>query len=400
MGLRSGTHVRFVRGGLAAATLAVLVAAPAGAQSASPAPGVEPVTALTVSTTYPSVEVDPGGEATFPLVVLSPQTERVDLTVSSVPDGFRATIRGGGSIVGSVTANPTTAAPLELRVDVPDAAAPGAYRVVVDAASAGGDASLPVDLIVADTSLGSVSLTTDYPALSGDSSAPFTFNLKLVNDTAQEVTFGLAGAGPEGWDVQVRPSGQDQAATAIVAAGSKANIKVTVTPDRYADAGRYPIRVLADGGEDHQAVTDLLVELTGSYAAKLDSSDGRLNTTVTAGSSQRFGVVIANTGTAPLAGVKLTATPPSGWSVTFDTDTIESIAVGETATATAVITPSGNAVAGDYVITMKAKADGVDQSIQVRTTVETSQTWGLVGIGLIVLVVLGLAVIFRRFGRR
>ena len=91
---------------------------------------------------------------------------------------------------------------------------------------------------------------------------------------------------------------------------------------------------------------------------------------------------------------------PSGWSVTFDTDTIDSIPVGESATATALITPSGNAVAGDYVITMKAKADGVDQSIQVRTTVETSQTWGLVGIGLIVLVLLGLGIVFRRFGRR
>ena len=43
-----------------------------------------------------------------------------------------------------------------------------------------------------------------------------------------------------------------------MAAGSKANIKVTVTPDRYADAGQYPIRILADGGEGHQATADLL----------------------------------------------------------------------------------------------------------------------------------------------
>ena len=51
------------------------------------------------------------------------------------------TERGGGSIVGSVTAGPMDAPPLELRVDVPDAAVPGDYRVVLEATAASGSAS-------------------------------------------------------------------------------------------------------------------------------------------------------------------------------------------------------------------------------------------------------------------
>ncbi|MFN8624292.1 MAG: alpha-galactosidase, partial [Chloroflexota bacterium] len=73
---------------------------------------------------------------------------------------------------------------------------------------------------------------------------------------------------------------------------------------------------------------------------------------------------------------------------------------GQQATANAVITPTGNAVAGDYVVTLSAKNDQVNQSIQVRTTVETSSVFGYVAIGLIVLVLIGLFLVFRRYGRR
>ena len=66
--------------------------------------------------------------------------------------------------------------------------------------------------------------------------------------------------------------------------------------------------------------------------------------------------MIQNTGTAPLTEVTLTATPPTDWTVTTDPETLPAIPPGETATITATITPSGEAVAGDYVVTFNAKA--------------------------------------------
>lgn len=395
MRLRSSRRI----GAIASAVLALSLltgAIPAVAQSPAPAP----VSALVVTTTYPSIEVDPGGQATFPLSVLSPAAERVDLAVTAAPEGFRTTIRGGGSIVGSVFTGAAEAPELELRVDVPDGAAAGSYTVVLGATAASGSAELAVDLLVSDSSAGSVALTTDFPALRGDSTATFQFTLRLANDTSQELTFGLSGAGAEGWDVQVRPTGQEQAATAIVGAGESQNVRVTVTPARFAAAGQYPVRVIADTGAGRQAAADLLVELTGSYAATIGGADGRLNTSVTAGSSQTYSVLVTNTGTAPLTEVALSATPPSGWTIAFETETVAEIPVGQSVTVPVTITPAANAVAGDYVITMRARTAQVDESIQVRTTVETSQTWGFIGIGLIVLVLAGLALVFRRFGRR
>lgn len=390
---------RTLVGGAVALTLSLALAAPLAAQSPAPVATPAPPDTLTITTTFPSIEVDPGGEASFPLTVLGPQPERVDLAVSAAPEGFRTSIRGGGSIVGSVFTGGAEPPDLELRVDVPEGTPAGTYEVVLTGTAASGSADLPVDLIVSDATEGSVGLTTDFPALRGDSGATFQFNLRLANDTSQEITFGLSGLGPDGWTVDVTPTGQDQAATAVVGAGETQNIRVTVTPARFADAGQYPIGVVADGGS-RRAEAALLVELTGSYAATLTSADGRLNITATAGSETTFGVIVTNTGTAPLEAVALTATAPSGWQVTFDTETIELIPVGGTATATARVVPSGNAVAGDYTINMTARNDQVNQSIQVRTTVETSSVWGFVGIALIGLVLVGLFLVFRRYGRR
>ena len=68
---------------------------------------------------------------------------------------------------------------------------------------------------------------------------------------------------------------------------------------------------------------------------------------------------------------------------------------------TATITPSGEAVAGDYVVSFRSSsAEGASASASVRFTVETSPIWALVGLGLIVLILGGLFYVFRTYGRR
>jgi len=64
------------------------------------------------------------------------------------------------------------------------------------------------------------------------------------------------------------------------------------------------------------------------------------------------------------------------------------------------LTPSGEAIAGDYVTTFTATAPVATATTDIRITIETSLLWGIVGIGLIAIVLVGLLWTFRRFGRR
>jgi len=67
---------------------------------------------------------------------------------------------------------------------------------------------------------------------------------------------------------------------------------------------------------------------------------------------------------------------------------------------TARITPSGDAIAGDYAITFNAKADQASASQDIRFTVQTSLVWAIIGAALIVGVAAGLWWVFQRYGRR
>jgi uncharacterized membrane protein len=381
-------------------TLATMSPLAATAQSPSPAPPAEapPPTELTVVASYPSVVVDPGGAASFALAVLAPTPERVDLAVEGLPDGWEASFRGGEAMVSSVFAG-TEAAPLELRVDVPDDSIPGNTSVTLIATGQSRSLELPLDITVADTSGGAVTLTSAFPVLSGDTESPFSFDLQLANDTARTITFALEAVGPEGWRVNARPSGEEQAATVQVAANDTERLTVSATPPITAEAGMYPILVRASG-EGHAAETELGVEITGSYSLTLDAPDGRLNASGTADSVIDYRVVVANDGTAPLQAVELRGTPPRGWEVTFEPETIELVEPGAVVEAVAHITPQANAVAGDYDVTLRASTDQADDSIAVRTTIETSTIWGFVGLGVIALVFAGMLLVFRRYGRR
>jgi uncharacterized membrane protein len=68
--------------------------------------------------------------------------------------------------------------------------------------------------------------------------------------------------------------------------------------------------------------------------------------------------------------------------------------------AIATVTPSDQAIAGDYVITFSATSESASSEVDIRTTVNPSALWGFIGIALIAATLGGLAWVFRRFGRR
>ena len=347
--------------------------------AASPALAASPPN---VSTPFPAVAVAPGAKVSFDLTVTSAPATTVRLATEGLPAGWTSTIRGGGYQVVAVSAG-TAAGKVTLEIDVPADATPGRVPATVRATSSGGTSTLNLEVQVNPTAGGEVTLASDFPSLSGASGTTFTFTLTLTNDTPEDRTFAVSASGPDGWQVQASPSGQTQASSVPVKASSSATITVTAT----------------EGGQEVDA--QLSVEIIGQYQMTLTTPDQRLNAQGTAGSPIDLQLVVQNSGTAPLQGVKLTATPPSGWTVKFSpADTVDSIAPSSSQTITATVTPSNQAIAGDYVATFTATASQTTASQDIRYTIDTSLTWAIVGIGLIVLAFLGLGWVFQRFGRR
>jgi len=372
--------------------LMTVLAAPAGVHAAA---------APRLSTPYPAVSVAPGAKVSFELTVSAATEQAVRLTVGRLPDGWKSVLRGGGYEVTAVTAGPGSAAgKATLEVDVPADAAPTRAAFSVDASSPAGSDTLHLEIEVNAAAGGQVTLASDFPSLSGASGTTFTYTLTLTNETPQDRTFAVAAAGPDGWQVGARPSGDAQAASLPIKAGSSATISVTATPPDTVPAGTYPISVKAtEGGQEIDA--QLSAEVIGQYKLSLSTPDGRLNAQGTAGGPIELQLVLRNTGTAPLQSVKLTSTPPSGWKVDFTPSaTLDGLAPQTSQTVTARMTPSDQAIAGDYVVTFTASTSQATSSQDIRVTVETSLTWAIVGVGLIVLTFLGLGWVFRRFGRR
>ncbi|HEU4571202.1 MAG TPA: NEW3 domain-containing protein [Candidatus Limnocylindrales bacterium] len=354
---------------------------------------------LSVSTPYPAVSVAAGSKVSFQLTLKADQQRQVSLGVDGVPSGWNATFRGGGFIVDGVTVQPTGTPPdVRLDVDVP-ANASGASSMTVTASAGGTTSRLPLTIKVNTTSGGSVAMKADYPALQGTASQTYSFNLTLSNDTAQDLTFSLAAQGPSGWTVTAKPSGQAQAASAVVKAGDSATIDVEANPPSDAAAGDYPIVVAATSG-DKTAQQQLGVTITGNYKLTVTTPDQRLNVNGPAGGTITQTIRVQNDGTAPLTGVTFDKTVPSGWNVTFSPSTVDSIAANGSQDVTAQIQPSGDAIAGDYVMTVSAKAKEANGSADFRVTIETSPLWGIVGILLIVAILGGLVWVFRAYGRR
>ena len=354
---------------------------------------------LTVTTPYPAVVVGPGSKVSFDLSVKTTTAARVDLSLSGTPSDWTATIRGGGFDIGAVQTNGKDATSASVDVTVP-ASATGKSTITLTAKGLGETVVLPLDIDVQASAAGQVTLTTDVPSQKGSSSTTFTFNLTIDNSTSQDQTFSVNAQGPDGWTVDSRLTGSAQAASAIVKAGSTASVTITANPPDGVAAGQYPINVTATAaGKQYSA--QLGVEITGSYTLSMSTPNSVLSNSGSAGSPTTQQLTLTNNGTSEVTNVNLSATGPNNWKFDFDQKTVASIPAGQTVTVTATITPSSDAIAGDYSLTFNAGGDQSTSASQaIRFTVQTSIVGGLIGVALVVVVAVAIWYVFRRYGRR
>jgi uncharacterized membrane protein len=353
---------------------------------------------LSLTTPYPGVTVSPGTQVSFDLSVTTTTRERVALALSGAPATWKATLHGGGFVVGAVETDGDKATTVRLDVDVPDDAT-GSAHIVVTATTNDQTVSLALDIKVEADAAGEITVTPDYTALRGAANQSFTFNLAIANQTAEDVSYTATGEGPAGWAVDVTLTGQAQAVSGTAKAGGSSNVAVKVTPADNAEANTYKVAVVATVAGKQYPI-ELSVEITGSYALTLSTPSQVLSVNGPSGSVTEQVFTITNTGTAPVTDVKVTASVPTNWKAEYDPATIASLEPGVPQNVTVKITPAADAISGDYSLTVTARGAEANDTAELRFTVEASLVGALIGAGLIVVFIGGLLWVFRRYGRR
>ena len=355
---------------------------------------------LVISTPYPSVVARPGSTVKFDLSVTAPAVSVAQIAVDQMPPGWKTTLRGGGFVVNAVTAEPDTPGKVTAEVTVPPDAAAGDYTMQVTVTDGAGQSALPLDVQVQAEVDSGVGVKADFPSLRGDPGTAFSYTLTVTNNTPETQTFTFAAQGPEGWTVTASPVAASNANTVSVDADGTSQVKVSATPPDTAAEGSYPIPVTITSDSGASGSFQLTAEVTGSSKLDVATADQRLNFSGKANSEKRVTLVVGNTGTAAVDAVQFAATPPSGWTVTFDPPKVDEVKPNETTQVVAIIKPAKNALAGDYAIGLRASAGSQASTLDLRYGVKGSQALGIIAIAIIAFVFLGLAWLFRRLGRR
>lgn len=363
-------------------------------------------TEVKITTPFPRIEVNPGQNVQLTVNVsnLSSEYQTLSLEVSA-PEGWQATLKSSGYLVKMVTLAPFENQPISLTITQPTGVRLGSYTVVIKAVNDSGNVVDSLNLIidVAEVSPLGLTLSTTRPSIEGPAGKSFQFSVDLVNETGEERDIDLSYIAPTNWTVTFSPSYESTLIRTIrLSAGKRQTLTVTVTPASSADAGEYSITVLATSGPYSQSL-DLKAIITGTYSMDLSTSDGLLNLNAPQGEVSTVILVVSNTGSGTLEKMSFRSSGPSGWEIKFDPDKIDAVLPGSSTQVTVSIKPPADAIPGDYSLRITASTSGansVSKTIELRVTVLGSIVWGLVGLVIIIVVVLGLVFIFWRLGRR
>jgi len=358
---------------------------------------------LEISTSYPSQVVRAGETVSLTLDIenIGLPDQIVDIAVTSLPDGWTASFLGAGRLVHSAYVERDSSRPVTLKVMVPEDVATGSYPILVAARGQDSQDQLELELIVGELLPPQLSLEADLPVLKGTPDSNFSYRVKITNDSEQDLLVSFDVQAPEFLDITVEKAfGGQELASLPVKAGDTEDVDINVHPSAQAPAGEYPILVRVQSAEVSETI-ELTAIITGKSDLNLTSPDGRLSATATAGRESPVELVLRNTGSAPAVDIEMRSSPPAGWDVRFEPDTIEALQPGEEAAITAYIKPPEKAVAGDYSITFRAMPEeGTNEVAEFRITLQTSTVWGVVALVLIAAALGVVALAVSRFGRR
>ncbi len=367
---------------------------------------LRPERGIAIFSEYSAVSVPKGESVKMDLTLENKgrKDETIDVKISTVPKGWKATMKGGSYLVSGMFVSNGKSRNLALNLEPDKTIGPGTYEFQFDAKTEDGKFTSTHKLTVTAqervAGADDIQLVTSYPVLRGQTDARFEFAVEINNKIEIDRTFNLSAIGPEKWEINFKPSyEQKQISSLRIRGGSSQSVAVEVTPPREAMAGEYPILVRVSSGEK-KAEAKLTVALTGIYKLDAGTPTGILSLEALAGKTANLSLFVKNTGSAVNRNISFSSFKPENWEVTFKPEKIDALEPNGLKQIEVMIKPAAQALVGDYSVGLMVDGEKASKTVEVRTTVKASTAWGWIGIGIILFVIAGLSGLFIWLGRR
>jgi uncharacterized membrane protein len=367
-----------------------------------------PPRAIEIAPAYPGVVLPAGENLSVDVDVYDKgrADENINLSFPSVPKGWKASLKTYSFEVTGIHLQSDSSKSLTLKAEPDKDVGPGTYVFEIKAQTQDGALTSTGKVTVTVKPKAEMAksedlvLTTSYPVLKGPTDTKFEFSVEVKNNTDKDGIFNLNAQAPENWDVNFKPAYEDKFFSSLrIKAGQSQTMAVAVNPYALAEPGEYPIKINVSS-DIAKAEAELHVILTGTYKLDAATSNGLLSLNAVRGEPANLSFFVKNSGSASQNNIHFLSFKPENWKVEFKPESIDTLAPGALKQIELTVTPSEQALVGDYSVAVRIEGEKVNKNLELRTTVKASTAWGWLGIGIIVLVVAGLVVLFIGMGRR
>ena len=365
---------------------------------------VEPPSESILFCQFPGKSVAPGNTVRFQMRLKNPfgAEMRFKISVNSIPPSWTASIKtASGESISEVILGGNEFVDFIVEVESPENAKAGEeYSLTVIAKSPDGNVTDSLPLSVALTEAEEdIRISAKFPEVTVEAGKALKYPITISNLGEIDRLLLLSVQPPTDWKV-VFKSGTMEISRLYLEAGKSESLILEASPPSTVKIGTYtiPVRIKSPEGSIY-AEMNLRATIIGSYELTLEPST--LLTSVTAGGSTTFTVKATNTGYTSVTSVSLNIAIPEDWESSVTPVQVDSLKPRESFSFNVVIKVPEDTVAGDYLITLTGLSDQVESDeVQVRITVTAPTSWGLIGIGLAVVMVIALVLIFMKFKRR
>ena len=208
------------------------------------------------------------------------------------------------------------------------------------------------------------------------------------------------GGLPEDWYCRYKETedGKEDISELFAGSGEEKTLYLEFVPPYDVEVGEYNFTSLVQSSTV-QYELELALKVRGSYEMRLYSR--RLSYEVKRGERASIELTASNSGKGgTITNIKPEISAPEGWTATINPKEVTSLKPGEGERFTLKITPPGDITPSDYKVTVKIKSEQLEEAEDFRIIVEESYNVALYGVVIIIIVILALAFMFRKYGRR